>query len=157
MDILQQLGELFLAAVPTAIVVTLFYLFLRWSFFGPMERVLAQREARTAGARRDAASLREAAEGKRRAYREALHKARTEIFREQEAARHAALEKRAEVLQQARNRANQEIEAAKRGLHEETEAARSELDVTGEQLAEAIVRMIGGERPLNPLPASKEQ
>jgi F-type H+-transporting ATPase subunit b len=157
MDILQQLGGLFLAAVPTVILVTLFYLFLRWSFFGPIERVLAQREARTAGARRAAESLREAAEEQRRAHRDALHKARTEIFREQEAARQAALEKRAEVLQQARNRANEEIAAAKKGLYQEIEAARSELDVTGEQLAEAIVRVIGGERPLNPIPASKIQ
>ena len=38
-QIAGQLGQLFLAAVPTVIIVFLFYFFLKWSFFGPIERV----------------------------------------------------------------------------------------------------------------------
>jgi len=45
-EIVNQLGELFLAAVPTVIIVFLFYLFMRWSFFQPMERVLSERRKR---------------------------------------------------------------------------------------------------------------
>src|SRR5438309_1815052 len=53
MDILKQLGDLFLAAVPTAIIVFLFYLFLRWSFFTPIARVVAERARRIEGVWRE--------------------------------------------------------------------------------------------------------
>jgi F-type H+-transporting ATPase subunit b len=157
MDVLRQLGGLFLAAVPTIILVALFYLFLRWSFFGPMERVLAERDSRVAGARRDAKALRAAAEEKRRAYQEALRKTRAEILAEQEAARRAVLGERTEVLRRARSLANREIEAAKKRLDEEIEAARRDLDTSGEQLAEEIARAIVGGQPLKPAPAGEAQ
>jgi len=57
-EILNQLGDLFLAAVPTVILVFLFYVFLRWSFFAPIERVLSERHKRAAGARQEAEASR---------------------------------------------------------------------------------------------------
>src|SRR3990170_709140 len=135
MDLLHQLGELFLAAVPTAIVVFLFYLFLRWSFFRPLQQVLAERRARIEGARKDAESLRAAAQEKQRAHREALRKARAEVFAEQEATRRVALEERSKVIQQARSRATDEVQAGKARLGEEIGAARKALETSGQQLA----------------------
>ena len=63
MEIFSQLGELFLAAVPTVIVVFLFYLFLKWSFFGPIERVLHERAARIEGAQKEREAFHAAAQG----------------------------------------------------------------------------------------------
>src|SRR5579863_9120499 len=103
MDIFHQLGGLFLAAVPTAVIVFLFYLFLRWSFFGPIMRVMAERKARTAGARKEAESFREAAREKERTRQDALRKARGEILAEQETARRKVLEERSAAVQQARS------------------------------------------------------
>ena len=80
MEIFNQLGALFLAAVPTVIIVFLFYLFMSWSFFKPMERVLVERRKRAEGARVEAEAIRAAAQEKPRAYNEALKKARVEIF-----------------------------------------------------------------------------
>ena len=102
MDLLHQLGELFLAAVPTAILVFLFYFFLRWSFFRPLLQVLAERQARIEGARKDAESLAAAAQEEQRAYREALRRARADVFTEQESARRVVLEERGKVIRQAR-------------------------------------------------------
>jgi len=79
-EILNQLGDLFLAAVPTVILVFLFYLFLRWSFFGPMERVLSERHKRVAGALQEAEASRVAVQEKLRAYNEALRKVRGRNF-----------------------------------------------------------------------------
>ena len=79
MEILKQLGDLFLAAVPTAVFVFLFYLFLRWSFFGPIERVVRERDRRIEGARREAEELRKSAQEKSHAYQDALRKARAEL------------------------------------------------------------------------------
>jgi F-type H+-transporting ATPase subunit b len=149
MDLLNQLGELFLAAVPTVLIVFLFYLFLRWSFFGPMGRVLAERASRIEGARKDRASFHAAGQEKERAYREALRKARTEIFAEQEAARRVMLEERSAAVQQARTRASAEIQTARTRIAAEQEAARGELEASSRQLADEIARAVLERRPLS--------
>jgi len=142
MDLLHQLGGLFLAAVPTAILVFLFYFFLRWGFFRPLLQVLAQRQARIEGSRKDAESLAAAAQEKQRAYREALRKARTDVFAEQESARRVVLEERGKLIRQARTRAGEEVQAAKARLANEIEAARQALDASAQQLAEEVARAI---------------
>lgn len=156
MEILKQLGDLFLAAVPTVVVVFLFYLFLRWSFFGPIERVLQERARRIEGARHEAEELRKDAREKSRAYQEALRKARAELFREQEAARRVALDERAASLQQARQRANGEIQAAKKRIRQEIEAASAELEQSSNQLAAEIARTIlEPQQQMHPRPAGE--
>jgi F0F1-type ATP synthase membrane subunit b/b' len=142
MDLLHQLGDLFLAAVPTAILVFLFYFFLRWSFFRPLLKVLADRQARIEGSRKDAESLTAASREKQRAYREGLRKARDQVFAEQESARRVVLEERGKLIRQARSRAGEEVQAAKARLANEVEAARKVLETSGEQLAEELVRAI---------------
>ncbi len=140
--ILRQLGDMLVAALPTAIVVFLFYLVLRWSFFAPITRVMKERTSRIAGAKREAESLHAEAEEKRRAHQEGLRKARAQIFAEQEAARRSALDERAATIQEARSRANEEVHAGRARVGAELEAARGELDGAGQQLAEEIVRSI---------------
>ncbi len=156
MEILKQLGDLFLAAIPTAVIVFLFYLFLRWSFFGPIERVVRERGKRIEGARREAEELRKNAHEKTRAYQEALRKARTELFREQEALRRAALDERGAAIQQARQRAHEEVQGAKGRIRAEIEAARAELETSSIQLAEEIARAIlGPQRQMHPRPTGE--
>lgn len=156
MEILKQLGDLFLAAAPTAVIVFLFYLFLRWSFFGPIERVVEERGRRIEGARRDAEELRKSAQEKSRAYQEALRKARAELFREQEAARRVALDERGASLLQARQRANEAIQEAKGRIRTEIQAARAELETSSTQLAEEIARTIlAPQRQVHPRPAGE--
>ena len=149
MGILNQLGDLFLAAVPTAVIVLLFYFFLRWSFFKPLEKVMTERKARMEGAQQEAESLRAAAEEKRRAHQEGLRKARAQIFTEQEEARRTALDARGAAIQQARGRANEELQTARTRIAGELQAARSELEASGKLLAEEIVRAILDKSQLN--------
>jgi F0F1-type ATP synthase membrane subunit b/b' len=142
-EILSQLGELFLAAVPTVILVFLFYLFLRWSFFAPMERVLSERHKRAEGARQEAEASRVAVHEKLRAYSDALRKARGEMFVEQEAARRRVLEERQAAVTSARLAAQQELQAAKKALAADVEAARAQLEqssgILAGEIAEAIL------------------
>ena len=151
MALLHQLSELFLAATPTVIIVFLFYFFLRWSFFGPIERVLHERAARISGARKEREELHAAAQEKERAYREALRAARGEIFAEQEAARRVALDERSKAVQQARSEASEQIQAARKRIASEQEAARNELEASSRQLADEIARVILEPRRLSPL------
>jgi len=141
-EILNQLGDLFLSAVPTVILVFLFYLFLRWSFFGPLERVLSERHKRAVGARQEAEASRVAVQEKLRAYNEALRKARGDIFVEQEAIRRRALEERQASVSAARSAAQQELQAAKEALAAEVEAARLQLEESSSVLAGEIAETI---------------
>ena len=147
MEILRQLGELFLAAVPTVIFVFLFYLFLRWSFFTPIERVLAERHRRAEGARQEAEASRAAVRENLRAYNEALRKARGEIFTEQEAARRQALDERQAAVQAARLAAQHELQAAKQALAAEVETTRVQLEQSSGELASEIAdSILAGDR-----------
>src|SRR5262249_16682962 len=76
MSIVHQLGELFLGAVPTVLLILIFYFILKSLFFKPLLAVMAEREARTSGAQRAAEQAQTAAAEKVNQYKEALKKAR---------------------------------------------------------------------------------
>ena len=147
MDILQQLGQLFLQAVPTVVIVFIFYLFLRWAFFAPIEKAMSERAARIEGARAEAAKLEAAAKEELDAYNAALRQARAQIFVEQEEARRAVLEERSRLLKAMRARAQEEIEATKKRIADEIAAARPEIEQQTPELASQVAHAIL-ERPL---------
>jgi len=142
MEILHQLGELFLEAVPTIVIVLLFYAFMRWAFFGPIQKAMAERAARIEGARAEAASVEAAAKQELDTYHEALRKARAEIYTEQEAARQAALDERAKLLKVMRSRSQEDVAAAKKRIAADVAAARAEIERQAPALANQIARMI---------------
>jgi F0F1-type ATP synthase membrane subunit b/b' len=149
-EILNQLGDLFLAAVPTVIIVFLFYFFLRWSFFKPIERVLAERHKRAEGARQEAEAGRAAVQEKLRAYNDAMKKARAELFVEQEAARRRVLEERQAMVSAARVAAQKALQDAKQAIAADIEGARAELDQSSGALASEIADTILAGRTSGP-------
>jgi len=157
MEILRQLGELFLEAAPTAVLVFFFYLFLRWSFFKPITRVMSERASRLEGAHREAERLRTEAEEKRRAHQDGLRKARAQIFSEQEVARRGALDERAGTIQQARAKGNEEVQAGRERITADLAAARVELETTAENLAEQIVQSVLEKPQFSTTPVSEAQ
>lgn len=140
--IAQQLLDLLWGALPTVAIVFLFFFFLRWAFWRPLERVLAQRQASTEGARREADQLLSQADEKLRQYEEALRQARGEIYRQQEAARHQALEERSRILRETREKANQMIRQAKLEIADDVAQARKELETESRRLADEITRTL---------------
>jgi F0F1-type ATP synthase membrane subunit b/b' len=141
-EILNQLGDLFLAAVPTVIILFLFYLFMRWSFFIPIERVLTERHKRAEGARAEAETALATAHEKQRMYADALKKARTDIFTEQEAQRRRTLDERQAKINQARASAQSALQEAKKGIEADVKAARTELEKSSDTLAGDIAEAI---------------
>jgi F0F1-type ATP synthase membrane subunit b/b' len=142
MEILHQLAELFLQAVPTVVVVFLFYLFMRGAFFTPIQKAMAERDARIEGARREAAELEVEAARELQEYNERLRKVRAEIYAEQEAARQAALDERARLLKAMRSRALEEVVEAKKKIANELTVASREVALQTDSLAAGIVRTI---------------
>src|SRR5690348_3418727 len=104
MEILHQLGELFLQAAPTVVIVLFFYFFLQWAFFTPVRKAMAERSARIEGARAEAIAVEAEAKKELDTYNEAMRKARAQIYAEQEASRQAVLDERARLLQAMRSR-----------------------------------------------------
>jgi F-type H+-transporting ATPase subunit b len=151
-EILNQLGELFLAAVPTVIIVFLFYFFLRWIFFKPIERVLAERHRRAEGARQEAEASRATVQEKLRAYNEAMKKARAQIFVEQEAARRIVLDERQTLITSARAAAQKRLQEAKTSIAADMEQARKDLEQSSGTLANEIAEAILAGRPSPPQP-----
>ncbi|MHB8754820.1 MAG: F0F1 ATP synthase subunit B family protein [Candidatus Acidiferrales bacterium] len=150
MAILQQLGWLFLKSVPTIIVFLLFYWFLRANFFKPLERTLAERNARITKARAEAEAVQAAAKEKVHSYEDALRKARARVFAEQETSRQAALDERAKLLAGVRKLEQEAVRKEKERIAREFDAARVQLEGESAKLAGQIVKMIL-ERPAAPL------
>jgi F0F1-type ATP synthase membrane subunit b/b' len=141
-QIVHQLGELFLQAVPTVLIVLAFYLMMRALFFKPLLAVMAERDARTVGARKAAAAAEAAAAERLKRYQEALRKARAQVYAEQEAARKKVLDERAARLKEARAKATEEVASAKELVAKELADALREMRSAVEQLASEIARRV---------------
>ena len=139
-EIVRQLGELFLQAVPTVLIVLAFYLILRSLFFRPLLQVMAERESRTAGAQKAAEAAQAAAAEKMKQYQDALRRARAQVYGEQEAARKKLLDERASLLRDARARAGAEVAAGKDRVAKELAVARRDVKATAGELAAEIAR-----------------
>jgi F-type H+-transporting ATPase subunit b len=141
-EIVRQLGELFLQAVPTVLIILLFYFILRVIFFKPLLAVMAERDARTVGAQKAAEVAQAAAIEKAKQYQDALKQARAQVYAEQEAERKKLLDERTELIKTARTAATAQVAAAKERVAGEVAAARREIDATVGQLSAEIARRI---------------
>ena len=141
-DLVHQIGELFLRAVPVALIVLLFYFIMRSIFFRPLLKVMAERDARTQGAQKAAEAAQNAAAEKIRQYEDALKQARAKVYTEQEAERKKLLDERAAFLKEARTKANAEVNSAKERVAGEAASAKKELEATTTQLATEIAQRI---------------
>jgi F-type H+-transporting ATPase subunit b len=142
--IIHQLGELLLTALPTFFLIFFLNYYLKFVFFKPLEKALKQRYDATEGARKLAEESMQRAYAKTAEYEATLRAARSEIYKSQEQAykelqEHIAAqiaETRAgsdAAMKRARAEIAQEVEAAKAGLAEDSEALAN-------QIAESILR-----------------
>jgi F-type H+-transporting ATPase subunit b len=141
-EILHQLLELFIEAVPTVVIVFLFFIFMRSVFFKPIMRAMDERKKGIEGAKVEAEHAREVAQHEMDRYHEAIRKARGEIYGEQETIRQGMLEERAKLLRTLRAHNQQNITAAKERIAAEVEAARANIQLQAPQLADEIAKSI---------------
>jgi len=155
MEMLHQLEDLFQQAIPTIIMVLLFYAVLKYTFFQPLLKAMDERSARTEGARREAEASQSAAREKVHSYEEALKKARAAVYAEQDVARRAILDERANKVREARARAMGLVQSEKESIAKEVVAAKAQLEVTSPDLAAEMVRILIGAQPGGSNPAQK--
>jgi F-type H+-transporting ATPase subunit b len=149
MEILHQLGELFLQAVPTVLIILVFYILMRFLFFQPVMKVMAERDARTVGARKAAEDAQAAANEKVKQYQDALREARGKVYGEQEAARKKVLDERAAKLKEARAKAATHVGQAKESVAKDLTAGLRDVDSAVPELSTEIARRLL-QAPLRP-------
>jgi F-type H+-transporting ATPase subunit b len=139
---LQQLGELLLGAVPTVILLALLYALYTAIVHKPLQRVLAERRSKTEGAVERSRADIAAAEARTSEYEQKLREARAAVFRAQEARRQAALQARTNALNEARSKAQVQVQAAKADIERDRAAAEKALPAESAALAQEIARRV---------------
>ncbi len=139
---LKQVGELLLGAIPTAVLLLLLYAIYQNLVRKPLNRVLDQRRERTEGAILKARADVAAAEARTQDYEHKLREARLAIFKAQEARRQQAQQLRAQALEEAHSRAQQQIREAKAAIEQDMAAARAGLQGEIDRLASEIIATI---------------
>jgi len=141
-ELIHQLGDLLLSAVPVAVIVLIFYAFMRSLFFKPVLKVMAERQARTLGAEKEAAAAQAAAAARVKRYEEALRQAKAKVYLEQEAERKKLLDERTAFLKEARSKSSLEVAQAKDRVASELTAAKKDIQASAMQLAMEIARRV---------------
>jgi F-type H+-transporting ATPase subunit b len=139
---LQQLGELLLGAVPTVILLAVLYVLYTSIVHKPLRRVLEERRSKTEGAIEKSKADIAAADARTSEYEQRLREARASLFRAQEAKRQAALQARANAVNEARNKAHAQVQAAKAEIERDRIAAGKGLQAESAALAQEIVRRV---------------
>jgi F-type H+-transporting ATPase subunit b len=144
---LQALGGILIKAIPTAIALVFLHFFFRFMLFGPLRKVLKQREELTAGARKAAEASLAAADRKAEEYEAQLRDARAEVYREQEETRRRWLADQTAQVAEARSSAETTAKQAKFEIASEAASARRNLLETSSVLADQIATTVLAGRP----------
>jgi F-type H+-transporting ATPase subunit b len=141
-DTLRQLGELLLGAVPTVILLALLYALYTAIVHKPLRRVLEERRSKTEGAVEKSRAEIAAAEARTAEYEQKLREARAAVFRAQEARRQTALQARTNAVNEARTKAQAQVQAAKKDIESDRVAAQDGLQAEVASLAQEIMRRV---------------
>ncbi len=141
-ETLQQLGELLLGAIPTVLLLALLYALYTAIVHKPLQRVLQERRSKTEGAVEKSRADIAAAEARTAEYEQKLREARAAVFRAQEARRQVVLQARTSALNEARNRAQAQVQSVKRDIENDRSAAEKSLPSDAALLAQEIVRRV---------------
>jgi len=139
---LQQLGGILLKAIPTVVLLLIVHFYLKFMFFRPLQKVLAERKQATQGTKEKAELLLAKADQTQAAIEAALRKAREEIYQEQEEARKQWTNEQTARLDQARHQSHDLIHQAQTQLEADVDRAKKDLAETADALAEEIARTL---------------
>jgi F-type H+-transporting ATPase subunit b len=141
-DIIQQLGQLLISAVPTALLFIVLVFAYQFLVQGPLTAVLSRRRALTEGAMEDAQKAIGNAEAKAAEYAERLRQARAEAYKVREQRMRQWNAERDAALDAARKTSGEKVRQAKTALEAEAGAARETIQASIADLAGQAVRAV---------------
>jgi F-type H+-transporting ATPase subunit b len=141
-QILNQLGELVLGSVPTMLLFILLVAAYGFLVRRPLDRILAERRARTSGALEQARSAIAAAEAETAAYEEKLRAAKAEIFqaRDQKLKQWNAV--REAALAQVRHHMQERVRGARQEIEQSAQEARLQIAAMSDELSSLILNAV---------------
>jgi len=141
-EILRQLGELLLAAIPTVVVFVILFIAYKSIVHKRLMVVLDERYARAEGAVEKANADIAAAGTRTGEYERRLRDARLSIYRNQEARRQQWLQARASAVAEARAAADARVKAARTSLEQDVKNAKVTLAAESDALATQIIQTV---------------
>jgi F-type H+-transporting ATPase subunit b len=139
---LHALAGILQKAALTVALLLLLHFYLKAMLFGPLEKVLKERDHLTKGARKAAEQSLAAADKKTQEYEAKLREARAEVYKELEEIRRRWLEDQASEVAQARERNAAAVRKAREEIVAETAAARQSLTESSAALADEIATAV---------------
>jgi F-type H+-transporting ATPase subunit b len=146
-ELLRQLSDLALGAVPTMIIFLLLLVAYRFLVYGPMMRTLAERRERTAGAVARAHAAIAAADARAQEYEAKLRAARAEIFRRREQRIHQWNVERESALAAARLAAQGRVRTAQEAIYAQASEARNGIEAAADQLVAQVLAAVLPSQP----------
>jgi F-type H+-transporting ATPase subunit b len=141
-QILNQLGELVLGSVPTMILFILLVAAYGLLVRRPLDRVLAERRARTLGAIDQARGAIAAAEAETTAYENKLRAAKAEIFQARDKKLKQWNAEREAALTQVRQHTQERIHGARQEIDQSAHEARLQIAGLSEELSLRILNAV---------------
>lgn len=141
-DIFHQLSELVLGSIPTICLFLILLVAYAFLVRRPLERVLADRHARTGGAMDQAQQAIAAAESKTTEYEQKLRDARAAIFESRQMRLKQASDARDKALVEARSQAQKRVDAARSSVEQTGADARTQIEANTEALSQKILAAI---------------
>jgi F-type H+-transporting ATPase subunit b len=141
-EILNQLGGLVLGSVPTMILFILLVVAYGFLVRRPLERVLAERQARTSGAVEQARGAIAASEAETTAYEQKLRAARAEIEAMYEARRKQWDAERETALDEVRRSSQERIRVARQEIEQNAADARRQIEGLSGELSSRVLAAV---------------
>ena len=141
-QLLNQLGELVLGSVPTMILFILLVAAYGLLVRRPLERILAERRARTSGAMEQARSAIAAAEAETAAYEEKLRAAKAEIFQARDQKLKQWNAEREAALAQVREHMQERVRGARHEIEHSAQEARLQIVAVSDDLSTRVLNAV---------------
>jgi F-type H+-transporting ATPase subunit b len=141
-QILKQLGELVLGSVPTIVLFLLLVFAYGVLVRRPLDKVLAERRARTSGAVEQARSAIAAAETETTQYEDKLRSAKNEIFQMRDQKLKQWNADRDAALEQVRQSAQNKVMSAKVDIEKSAGTARVQIEGMSAELSAQVLRAV---------------
>ncbi len=141
-QILNQLGGLVLGSVPTIVFFLLLVVAYGLLVRGPLDRVLAERRARTTGAIEQAKGAISAAEAETAVFEDKLRGARREIFEARDKKLKQWAAEREAALGEARAATEEKIKIARESLEQSAIVARQQIETMSGELSAQILKAV---------------
>jgi F-type H+-transporting ATPase subunit b len=148
-EMLNQLGGLVLGSVPTIVLFLLLVVAYGLLVRRPLDRVLAERRARTTGAVEQARGAISEAEAKTADYEDKLRRAKAAIFEARDKRLKQWSAERDQALAEARAATAEKVQAAKGEIDQSLDVAKLQIEGMSAELSEMILRAVmpAGTRP----------